>query len=90
MRDIFVQFLKDQGCWEEFVDEFDKQSPGISVQDFINGVINEVSKDLSLVHIESILVCAFYFETTESGERFWHKINDKWRKHLGEVGDGNY
>ena len=68
MKDQFKQFLKDEGVYNEFVEQLQRRGRPISLDAYLDE--NEGTEDC-------YLLSAFSW-----GKEFnkWNKINDKWTK----------
>ena len=71
----FIQFLKDNNSYEEFVNNF-KTSHISSFETYFNRFTINGSVDL--------IREAFYWEATNEGYWFWQRLHGKWKKTLFE------
>ena len=77
MKETFVQFMKDQGCWEEFVEELGKEDQD-GAEDYITLILKAKSE-------EDLVTGAFVFEETTSGMGYWFDIHRKWCDYAREI-----
>lgn len=73
---IFTKFLKENGVFGKYINEFSK-SIWNEEKNFIT-FISETS-------LNAFLSYAFDWRNTENGSTFWRKIDSKWVKTLNEL-----
>ena len=70
MKEQFIRFLKDEHAWDEFKENFEKERPSESLDEWLES--------------PSIL-SAFAWNMTGQGKIFWQEIQVKWREKLIEL-----
>lgn len=81
-KQIFIQFLKDNDAYEEYVYNFNKR------EKFRNKACPK-NQFFSKKEPKEYILFAFTWDSTSEGLRFWNEIDIKWMDYLANI-NNNY
>ena len=68
MKERFIEFLKNQGVYEKFLDNFNGQNATLTFEDFL---------DVQKEHQEWVW-WAFVWDETPEKHNYWERLDDEW------------
>ena len=81
-KQLFIQFLKDNDAYEEYVYNFNKR------EKFRNKACPK-NQFFSKKEPKEYILFAFTWDSTSEGLRFWNEIDIKWMHYLDSI-NNNY
>lgn len=75
MRNRFIRFLKDNGIGEEYRIE---SKVKVTLEELVENMLGYTIP-------ENLIVCAFHWQDTQQGDRYWDKLNEYWIEELNNA-----
>ena len=68
MKERFIEFLKNQGVYEKFLDNFNGQNATLTFEDFLNTQTDP----------QEYVYWGFVWDETNEGREYWENLDDEW------------